>query len=153
MDTASQTPGGRVAAQHDPNGGIAFFSVVMAGLVFSTMWSGSTDDAGEALPGSEPNLTGAGQVAQLTSRLTDLQDEQTRLHARAAEDAQREADAAHALAGLFAQGGGTVETAGLGAVSGGVIQGLPNTGTGNASGGGPGVVLTPDEIELRRGCG
>ena len=142
-------PAGALPPNMIRTAGIAFFSVVMAGLVFSTMWSGSTDDAGEALPGSEPNLTGAGQVAQLTSRLTDLQDEQTRLHARAAEDAQREADAAHALAGLFAQGGGTVETAGLGAVSGGVIQGLPNTGTGNASGGGPGVVLTPDEIELR----
>ena len=132
--------------------GIAFFSVVLGGLVLSTMWSGPTDDAAEALAGTEPTLTGAGQVAQLTTRLTDLQDEHTRLQARAAEDAQRDADAAHALAGMFAQGGGTMDTAGVGGVPGDVMQGLPNTGTGgssNARGGGPGVVLTPDEIELR----
>ena len=124
--------------------GIACFTLVMLGLVFSTMWSGSTDDAGEALPGSEPNLTGAGQVAQLTSRLTDLQSEQRRQRARAAEQAQRDAEAVQALAGLVSQGAG-LETAGLDAP---VDQNLPDVGTG-ATGGGPGAILTPDEIELR----
>ena len=132
--------------------GIVFFSLVLAGLVLSTMWSTPTDEAAEALAGTEPNLTGSGQVAQLSTRLTDLQDEQTRLQARATEQAQRDAEAEHALAGMFGGGGGLVDAAGLGGVPGGVIQGLPNTGTGgssNARGGGPGVVLTPDEVELR----
>ena len=128
--------------------GIIFFSVVMLGLVLSTLWTGAPEDAGEAFAGTEPNLTGAGQVAQLTSRLTDLQDEQTRLHVRATEEAQREVEAAQALAGLFGQGGAAVDTAGVGGLPRNVDQGLSNTGTG-ASGGGPGAVLTPDEIELR----
>ena len=114
------------------------------------MWSGSTDDAGDVLPGSEPNLTGAGQVAQLTSRLTDLQDEQQRQQARAAEQAQREqreVEAAQALLGLLGQGGGSVDTAGIG----GTLPDLdPHTPGAEIGGGGAlGAILTPDEIELR----
>ena len=131
--------------------GIIFFSVVMLGLVLSTLWSGTpADDAAAALAGTEPNLTEEGQVAQLTMRLTDLQDEQTRLQARAAAQARREADAAQALAGLLGQGGAAVDTAGVGGLPGDGDQGLSNTGTGASGGGpGPGAVLTPDEIELR----
>ena len=139
-------PGGALPPNILRTVGIAFFSLVLIGLVLSTMWSTPVDEAAEALAGTEPNLTGSGQVAQLSTRLTDLQDEQTRLQARAAEQAQRDAEAEQALAGML---GGVGDTAGLGGGPGGVIQGLPNTGTGNASGGGPGAVLTPDEIELR----
>ena len=41
--------------------GIVFFSLVLAGLVLSTMWSTPTDEAAEALAGTEPNLTGVGK--------------------------------------------------------------------------------------------
>ena len=130
-------PGGALPPNILRTVGIAFFSLVLVGLVLSTMWSTPADEAAEALAGTEPNLTGSGQVAQLSTRLTDLQDEQTRLQARAAEQAQRDAEAEHALAGMFGGGG-----------PGGVLQGVPATGAG-ARGGGPGAVLTPDEIELR----
>ena len=134
-------PAGALRPNLIRNAGIVFFTVVMLGLVLSTMWTSSTDDTGEVSAGTEPNLTGPGQVAQLTTRLTDLQDEQQRAQARAAAEAQREADAAQALAGLFGQGAG-VETAGRGDVN----QGRPATG---ATAGGPGAILTPNEIELR----
>ena len=85
-------PAGALRPNLIRNAGIVFFTVVMLGLVLSTMWTSSTDDTGEVLAGTEPNLTGPGQVAQLTTRLTDLQDEQQRAQARAAAEAQREAD-------------------------------------------------------------
>ena len=84
-------PGGALPPNILRTVGIAFFSLVLIGLVLSTMWSTPADEAAEALAGTEPNLTGSGQVAQLSTRLTDLQDEQTRLQARAAEQARRRA--------------------------------------------------------------
>ena len=137
-------PAGALPPNLIRNAGIGCVTVVLLGLVLSTLWTHAPDDTGEALPGSEPTLTGTGQVAQLMSRLTDLQSEQQRQQARAAEQAQRDAAATQALAGLVSQGAG-LETAGLEAP---VEQGLPAVGTG-ARGGGPGAILTPDEIELR----
>ena len=137
-------PAGALPPNMIRTAGIVFVSVVLVGLVLSTMWTTGPENAGDVLPGTEPNLTGPGHVAQLTTRLTDLQDEQQRAQARAAEHAQRDADATHALAGLMGQGGAAL--AGLGGGVGNVNQERPDTG---ASGGGPGVVLTPDEIELR----
>ena len=139
-------PGGALPPNMVRTAGIVFFTVVLVGLVLSTLWTSGPEDAGNVLPGTEPNVTGPGHVAQLTTRLTDLQDEQQRAQARAAAEAQREADAAQALAGLLSQGGGSVETAGVGGASGEFDQGRPATG---ASGGRPGAILTPDEIELR----
>ena len=141
-------PGGALPPNILRTVGIAFFSLVLVGLVLSTMWSTPADEAAEALAGTEPNLTGSGQVAQLSTRLTDLQDEQMRLQARAAEQARRDAEAERALAGMFGGGGGLGDTAGVGGGPGGLLQGVPATGAGTR-GGGPGAVLTPDEIELR----
>ncbi len=159
---ADNAPDGTIAMQEwkkiikDPGGalppnilrtvGIGFFSVVLVGLVLSTMWSTPGEDAAEALAGTEPNLTGSGQVAQLSTRLTDLQEEQTRLQARAVEQAQRDADAEQALASMF--GGAAGVAAGLGVGPGDGVQDGPATGA-VGRGGGPGVMLTPDEIELR----
>ena len=159
---ADNAPDGTIAMQEwkkiikDPGGalppnilrtvGIGFFSVVLVGLVLSTMWSTPGEEAAEALAGTEPNLTGSGQVAQLSTRLTDLQEEQTRLQARSVEQAQRDADAEQALAAMF--GGAAGVAAGLGVGPGDGIQDVPATDAAGR-GGGPGVMLTPDEIELR----
>ena len=159
---ADNAPDGTIAMQEwkkiikDPGGalppnilrtvGIGFFSVVLVGLVLSTMWSTPGEEAAEALAGTEPNLTGSGQVAQLSTRLTDLQEEQTRLQARSVEQAQRDADAEQALASMF--GGAAGVAAGLGVGPGDGIQDVPATDAAGR-GGGPGVMLTPDEIELR----
>ena len=139
-------PAGALPPNMIRTAGIVFVSVVLVGVVLSTLWTSGPENAGDVLPGTEPNLTGPGHVAQLTTRLTDLQNAQQRAQARAAEHAQRDADATHALAGLMGQGGAA--SAGLGGGVGEVNQGLPATGAG-ARPGGPGVVLTPDEIELR----
>ena len=137
-------PAGALPPNMIRTAGIVFVSVVLVGVVLSTLWTTGPENAVDVLPGTEPNVTGPGHVAQLTTRLTDLQDEQQRAQARAAEQAQRDADATQALAGLMGQGGAA--SAGLGGGVGNVNQGRPAT---SASGGGPGVVLTPDEIELR----
>ena len=137
-------PAGALPPNMIRTAGIVFFSVVLVGLVLSTMWTSGPENAGDVLPGTEPNLTGPGHVAQLSTRLTDLQDEQQRAQARAAEQAQREAEATQALTSLLTQGGGSLDVAGVG----GVNQGLPATGAG-ARHGEPGMVLTPDEIDLR----
>ena len=137
-------PAGALPPNMIRTAGIVFVSVVLVGLVLSTLWTSGPETAGDVLPGTELNLTGPGHVAQLTTRLTDLQDAQQRAQARAAEQAQREAEATQALTSLLTQGGGSLDVAGVG----GVNQGLPATGPG-ASPGGPGVVLTPDEIDLR----
>ena len=130
--------------------GIAALTLVMIGLVVSSLWTDGGDDAGEALPGSEPGLTGAGQVAQLTSRLTDLQDEQHRQQERAAA-ATREAEHtqhADALALLLGSG---VQPAGVSFPEGspGGQGESPDAVIGGSGGRAPGAILTPDEIELR----
>ena len=143
-------PAGALPPNMMRNAGIVFFALVMGALVLSTMWSGATDDTGEALAGSEPNLTNAGQVAQLSSRLTDLQDENERARVRAAEEAQREAAAAHTLSSMFGQGLPGVEAAGVGGTLPDLDPHIPDAAEIGAGGGrAPGAMLTPDEIELR----
>ncbi len=144
-------PAGALPPNMMRNAGVVFFVLVMGGLVLSTLWSGSTDDAGDALAGSEPNLTNAGHVAQLTSRLTDLQSEQQRRRAREAEQAQRDAEAAQALAGLFGlrQGGTSGDAAGVGGTLPDLDPNTPDPEIGGGGGRAPGAILTPDEIELR----
>ena len=144
-------PAGALPPNMMRNAGVVFFVLVMGGLVLSTLWSGSTDDAGDALAGSEPNLTNAGHVAQLTSRLTDLQSEQQRRRAREAEQAQRDAEAAQALAGLFGlrQGGTSGDAAGVGGTLPDLDPHIPDSEIGGGGGRAPGAILTPDEIELR----
>ena len=143
-------PAGALPPNMMRNAGIVFFALVMGALVLSTLWSGPTDDTGEALAGSEPNLTNAGQVAQLSSRLTDLQDENERARVRAAEDAQREAAATQTLSSMFGQGLPGVAAAGVGGTLPDLDPTNPNAEEISAGGGrAPGAMLTPDEIELR----
>ena len=111
--------------------GLCALTLVILGVLASSLWTGSRDDAGAVVPGSEPTLTGAGQVAQLTSRLTDLQDEQQRRR-------DRDAAAAPGLASVF---GGPGTLAGDGD--------SPDAEVGVVGGTAPGALLTPDEIELR----
>ena len=132
--------------------GIGFCAVVILGLGLSTIMTDGTLDEAEPLAGSEPNLTGAGQVAQLTSRLTDIQATQQRQREREADLARREAEASAHMSALFGQGTPTVETAGVGSV-----PSVPSADgerldseIGDAGGGSPGpAIRTPEEIELR----
>ena len=138
-------PAGAFPAAAIQKVGIAALTLVMIGLVLSSLWTGDSSVDGEALPGSEPGLTGAGQVAQLTSRLTDLQDEQQRQQERDAAAAREAAQAeqADALAALL---GGGSPAAGV------TVPEVPPAGQpGDASPGNlpPGAIVTPDEIELR----
>ena len=135
-------PAGAFPAAAIQKVGIAALTLVMIGLVLSSLWTGDSSFEGEALPGSEPGLTGAGQVAQLTSRLTDLQAEQQRQQERDAA-AGREAEQADALAALL---GGGAPAAGV------TVPEVPPAGQpGDAPAGNrpPGAIVTPDEIELR----
>ena len=135
-------PAGAFPAAAIQKVGIAALTLVMIGLVLSSLWTGDNSFEGKALPGSEPGLTGAGQVAQLTSRLTDLQAEQQRQQERDAA-AAREAEQADALAALL---GGGAPAAGV------TFPEVPPAGQpGDAPAGNlpPGAILTPDEIELR----
>ena len=136
-------PAGALPANMARNAGIVFVTVVIAGLVLSTMWSDNAGETVDDLLSSEPILTGEGQVAQLATRLTDLQDEQQRAQARAVEETERlrrEAEASQAIAGLLTPDSGTMAAAGVGG-------GGP--GLAGASAGGPGAFVTPDEVELR----
>ena len=128
--------------------GLCALTLVILGMLASSLWTGSGDDAGAGVPGGEPTLTGAGQVAQLTSRLTDLQDEQQRQREREAAQAAREATAAQGLASWFGGPG----TAGVAADPAGPPAGdgdRPEAAIGAVGGTAPGALLTPDEIELR----
>ena len=132
--------------------GIGFCAVVILGLGLSTIMTDGTLDEAEPLAGSEPNLTGAGQVAQLTSRLTDIQESQQRQRDREADLARREAEASAHMSALFGQGTPTVGTAGVGTVpSVPPADGeRPDPEIGDAGGGSPGpATRTPEEIELR----
>ena len=134
-------PAGAFPAAAIQKVGIGVLTLVMIGLVLSSLWTGDQSVDGDALPGSEPGLTGAGQVAQLTSRLTDLQDEQHRQQERDAAAAQ--AEQADALAALL---GGGAPAAGVS------FPEVPPAGQpGDAPAGNlpPGAIVTPDEIELR----
>ena len=138
-------PAGAFPAAAIQKVGIAALTLVMIGLVLSSLWTGDSSFEGEALPGSEPGLTGAGQVAQLTSRLTDLQAEQQRQQERDAAAAREAAQAeqADALAALL---GGGAPAAGV------TVPEVPPAGQpGDAPAGNrpPGAIVTPDEIELR----
>ena len=138
-------PAGAFPAAAIQKVGIAALTLVMIGLVLSSLWTGDSSFEGEALPGSEPGLTGAGQVAQLTSRLTDLQAEQQRQQERdaAAGREAAQAEQADALAALL---GGGAPAAGV------TVPEVPPAGQpGDAPAGNrpPGAIVTPDEIELR----
>ena len=123
--------------------GLCALTLVILGVLASSLWTGSRDDAGAVVPGSEPNLTGAGHVAQLTSRLTDLQDEQQRQRDREAAQAARDAAAAPGLASVF---GGQATPAAVPPAGAGD---RPDAEIGVVGGTAPGALLTPDEIELR----
>ena len=139
-------PAGAFPAAAIQKVGIAALTFVMIGLVLSSLWTGDSRFEGEALPGSEPGLTGAGQVAQLASRLTNLQAEQQRQQERdaAAAQAAAHAEQADALAVLLGGAGGA--TAGVS-----FPEGPPAGQPGDAPAGTlpPGAIVTPDEIELR----
>ena len=138
-------PAGAFPAAAIQKVGIAALTLVMIGLVLSSLWTGDSSFDGEALPGSEPGLTGAGQVAQLTSRLTDLQDAQQRQQERDAAAAREAAQAEHADALAAVLGGGSP-------AAGVSFPEVPPAGQpGDAPAGNlpPSVIVTPDEIELR----
>ena len=130
--------------------GIGFCAVVILGLGLSTIMTDGTRDEAEPLAGSEPNLTGAGQVAQLTSRLTDIQESQQRQRDREADLARREAEASAHMSALFGHGTPTVGTAGVGS-----IPSVPPADGDSPDpeiadvGGAPRAILSPDEVELR----
>ena len=124
--------------------------VLIIGLVLSTLLTDGSLDEGEQLAGTEPSLTGQGQVAQLDARLTDLQDQQQRQQEReAAAAAEREADAARVAAGLGALPGG-VTAAGMGVPGVPPADGEvdPSFSTGGGGGSESPRILTADEIEL-----
>ena len=62
-------PAGAFPAAAMQRVGVGALTLVVVGLVLSSLWSSDPSFEGETLPGSEPGLTGAGQVAQLTSPL------------------------------------------------------------------------------------
>ena len=124
--------------------------VLIIGLVLSTLLTDGSLDEGEQLAGTEPGLTGQGQVAQLDARLTDLQDRQQRQREReVAAAAEREAAAARVAAGLGALPGG-VTAAGMGVPGVPPADGEvdPSFSTGGGGGSESPRILTADEIEL-----
>ena len=124
--------------------------VLIIGLVLSTLFTDGSLDDGEQLEGTEPGLTGQGQVAQLDARLTDLQETQQRQRERDdAAEQERDAAAARVAAGLGALPGG-VTAAGMGVPGVPPADGAVDPSLSPAAGGGSESprILTADEIEL-----
>ena len=132
--------------------GVGALAVLIMGLVLSSIWTGGSVEDGERLPGSEPGLTGAEQVAQLNSRLTDIQEAHQRQQQRAAAAAAAQAEEQARLGGVLGTGAPDVATVGIGSFPNvpPLDEGSTDPELGDGGGGSPGrAIRSPDEIELR----